>query len=480
MKKTLLIGLSSIAILLLGLYVGMTIYFNGHYFPNTYIGTIPSAGKTPEDVISKKKSIANDYLLTITDRKDNKFQVRGMDISYEYVPRGEEEQILEKQNPFAWPVHLRKKHTYELSKSINYDDNALRGILENLEIFSEDYISPPTDAYILLEDGKYELVPETLGNTPIFDQIYKETTDALSNETELIALSDECYESPDIYSDNDSLTKTAKKIESYSNSEIHYEIDGVDENLTSTDILKMLALDEEGCVYINKAKVQGFVQHLASTYNTYGDVRKFKTTKGDKIKIGGGDYGWVINKTKEEEQIIKDLEGGEPVSREPVYEQRAIKSGLDDIGDTYVEIDYTAQHLWYYKDGKLELDTDIVSGSLRTHNGSVDGVYKIVYKQRNATLVGEGYSTPVKYFMPYAYNIGFHDAGWRSSFGDEIYKTSGSHGCINIPPKMAKKLYEKIENGTPVIAYYREKVELTNTAAQVSNAYSYVEKKDKH
>ena len=97
MKKTLLIGLSSIAILLLGLYVGMTIYFNGHYFPNTYIGTIPSAGKTPEDVISKKKSMANDYLLTITDRKDNKFQVRGMDISYEYVPRGEEEQILERE-----------------------------------------------------------------------------------------------------------------------------------------------------------------------------------------------------------------------------------------------------------------------------------------------------------------------------------------------------------------------------------------------
>mgnify|MGYP002514879685 CR=1 FL=1 len=63
MKKTLLIGLSSIAILLLGLYVGMTIYFNGHYFPNTYIGTIPSAGKTPEDVISKKK------LLKLVEKK---------------------------------------------------------------------------------------------------------------------------------------------------------------------------------------------------------------------------------------------------------------------------------------------------------------------------------------------------------------------------------------------------------------------------
>ena len=149
-------------------------------------------------------------------------------------------------------------------------------------------------------------------------------------------------------------------------------------------------------------------------------------------------------------------------------------------GDTYITIDYTNQHLWYYKNGKLKAESDIVSGNINRQNGSVDGIFKIVYKQKNATLVGEDYNTLVKYFMPFAYNIGIHDAGWRSSFGDEIYKTSGSHGCINIPPKMAKKLYEKIENGTPVIAYYREKVELTNTAAQVSNAYSYVEKKDKH
>lgn len=476
MKKALLIGLSSIAILLLGTYVGMALYFNSHYFPNTSIGTISATGKTPEYVISKNKSIANDYLLTIKDRNDNKFQIRGMDISYEYIPTGEEERILKEQNGFTWPVHMNRKHHYELSKSLTYDEETLKNTLQKLELFSEEYIKKPTDAYIILDNGTYEFVKETLGNDPIFDQIYKETVDALINEAESITLSDDCYQTPDIYSTDSTLTQTAEQIETYRNSEIHYEIDGVDENLTSTDILKMLILHKDGSVTIDDSKVQAFVQHLASTYNTYGDVRTFKTSSGDKVKIGGGDYGWVINKTKETEQIIEDLNNGKLVSREPVYEQRAIQSGLDDIGDTYIEIDYTAQHLWYYKDGKLQLDTDIVSGSLRTQNGSVDGIYKIVYKQRNATLVGEGYSTPVNYFMPFAYNIGIHDAGWRSSFGEEIYKTSGSHGCINVPPNMAKKLYEQVENGTPVVAYYREKVELTNTAAKISNAYSYVSK----
>ena len=122
----------------------------------------------------------------------------------------------------------------------------------------------------------------------------------------------------------------------------------------------------------------------------------------------------------------------------------------------------------------MVLESDIVSGNLSNSNGSVDGVYKIVYKERNATLVGENYSTPVNYFMPFAYNIGFHDAGWRSSFGGDIYKTSGSHGCINMPPEAAQKLYEIVEKGTPVVAYYREPVVLTNNAAKMSNAYSYV------
>ena len=75
--------------------------------------------------------------------------------------------------------------------------------------------------------------------------------------------------------------------------------------------------------------------------------------------------------------------------------------------------------------------------------------------------------------QPFAYNVGIHDASWRSTFGKEIYKTSGSHGCINVPPKKAKKLFQTLQVGTPVIAYYREPVTLTAENTRISNAYSY-------
>ena len=78
------------------------------------------------------------------------------------------------------------------------------------------------------------------------------------------------------------------------------------------------------------------------------------------------------------------------------------------------------------------------------------------YTQKDATLNGENYSTPVKYWMPFNGNIGMHDASWRSSFGGTIYKYNGSHGCVNLPPAVAKKVFQYVKAGTPVICYKSE------------------------
>ena len=139
-----------------------------------------------------------------------------------------------------------------------------------------------------------------------------------------------------------------------------------------------------------------------------------------------------------------------------------------------MEIDYTSQHVWYYENGELKLESDLVSGNIAKGNGSPDGVFKVVYKQSPAVLVGEDYESDVTYFIVFAYNVGIHDASWRSNFGGEYYKTRGSHGCVNVPLAFAASLYEMIEKDTPVIAYYREPIELSTENCKISNAYSYV------
>ena len=76
------------------------------------------------------------------------------------------------------------------------------------------------------------------------------------------------------------------------------------------------------------------------------------------------------------------------MEREPVYEQTALYRGADDIGNTYIEIDYTKQHMWYYKDGALQMESDFISGNLARQNGSVDGV------DRKSTRLNSSHTRP--------------------------------------------------------------------------------------
>lgn len=139
--------------------------------------------------------------------------------------------------------------------------------------------------------------------------------------------------------------------------------------------------------------------------------------------------------------------------REPEYKVRAWGKGEDDIGDTYIEVDIEAQHLYYYVDGELALETDVVTGNAGRRMNTPKAVCYVYGKQKNRVLRGPNYATFVYYWMPVNGNIGLHDATWRKEFGGEIYKTNGSHGCINMPKDKAGELYEMVEIGTPCIVF---------------------------
>jgi lipoprotein-anchoring transpeptidase ErfK/SrfK len=123
------------------------------------------------------------------------------------------------------------------------------------------------------------------------------------------------------------------------------------------------------------------------------------------------------------------------------------------IGKTYIEIDLDAQHLYLVVDGKEVMDTDIVTGDEKKGYSTPAGVFNIYSMQTKRYLRGPGYKVWVEYWMPFNGGIGLHDAAWRSKFGGEIYKKNGSHGCVNMPRKKAKILYEYAYVGMPVICH---------------------------
>lgn len=97
--------------------------------------------------------------------------------------------------------------------------------------------------------------------------------------------------------------------------------------------------------------------------------------------------------------------------------------------------------MYFYKDGKKILESDFVSGNVSKGYTTPPGLFSLTYKQRDATLKGQGYASPVKFWMPFNGGIGFHDASWRNTFGGTIYKKNGSHGCVNMPYAAAKTLF---------------------------------------
>jgi lipoprotein-anchoring transpeptidase ErfK/SrfK len=118
-----------------------------------------------------------------------------------------------------------------------------------------------------------------------------------------------------------------------------------------------------------------------------------------------------------------------------------------------VEINITRQHVWFYKNGKLITQGDVVTGDPNKGYSTNVGTYMLNYKEKESTLRGANYEAKVTYWMPFNGNIGIHDASWRYSFGGEIYKRNGTHGCINSPLYLAKAIFENIEEGTPIICY---------------------------
>jgi lipoprotein-anchoring transpeptidase ErfK/SrfK len=56
--------------------------------------------------------------------------------------------------------------------------------------------------------------------------------------------------------------------------------------------------------------------------------------------------------------------------------------------------------------------------------------------------------------MPFYEGQGLHDADWRGSFGGSIYRSNGSHGCVNLPPWAAAEIYNNISAGTAILIYW--------------------------
>ncbi len=446
-----LIGCAALLVIAYGIGV---FYYSGHFLSGTEINGVDCSGKTVAQAEKSIESQIASYQLVLKEREDKSETISASQINMQYISDGGVQELKDQQNPFLWFLSFVRHQNYTMSANISYDEEALSTAVGSLECFKDENVVQPTDAHLEVQDGQYVIVEETQGNALDKDKVTEAVKKAIDGGETLLDLDQAgCYIEPSVLSTDENLAK--QRDEGNRLLTVTVTIDFSDrQEVINGDVMKdWLTTDEEGNVDLDQAKVREYVQQLQYKYDTFGSSREFKTSSGQTITVSGGDYGWLIAPNDTTAKIIEAIKSGQSQTIEPEYTYTGYCRDTNDIGNTYVEISLDQQHMWFYKDGQLIVSTDVVTGC---HNKGWDthtGVYAIMYKERDATLVGEGYNSAVSYWMPFYANVGIHDASWRSSFGGSIYINNGSHGCVNTPTDNAAAIYNNIEKGVPVVVY---------------------------
>ncbi len=459
-KKGLFVQLAVIAVflLLVGAYFAIGFYYQKGFSFGTYINGIYCTGKSVEEVNEELKNLYEKDCVFVLDEKNQVYKIPFEDISLNIDYCSQLESLSDSQKPFAWGLNLFKFHQNTVQPRITYDSQKLRAALEKCGIF-EAYakdnsvkITKTENGYVLY-DGRLDVLD--------IDLVYKLVSEALEQNITEVSI-ENCFSDLAYTTEMKDTLALWEKIDEFQTCGITYDMGDTMVALSPAVVCGWIALDENGDFLLDEngnlifreEGVEEFISELCLTYDTYQSTRTFKTTEGRTVTIEGGTYGNRLN-AKAEIAYLKDAFVNKVTEvHVPAYEIEAFHRGKDDIGDTYIEVDMTEQMLYYYESGEQLLNCSIVTGNMRRGWDTPEGVNFVYAKQTDRILRGPGYASPVDYWMPVVRSIGIHDADWRSAFGADIYKTDGSHGCINVPPNHMSLLYDMVEIGTPVVMFY--------------------------
>lgn len=450
------------SVLLFGIYIGLSEYYKNGFSYGTWINGIYCTGKSVEEVNQELLGSCAYEGITVYDRQGTPYLISAEDIGYAFDFRESLWDYLEEQDPYQWWRNLFSAKEKQLAPVISFDTEKVSAALEKIP----DYADPRTEQDRGVEICKTEngyVLEDERKNVLNKQEAQTAVEIALSAFAPRIDLAESgCYGDLPYSEEMERKLEQWERLKEFQDCRIVYRF-GEEEvpvdasvvcNWIATDENGSFLTDEQGRLLPEDSKIDEFVETLADEYDTLGSVRSFRTTKGETITVEGGTYGNKIDREAEKEYLKRAFRERAEEVREPVYLQKGWEEGKDDIGDTYIEVDMTEQMMYYYLDGRLEVETPIVTGNTGRRMGTPEGVNFVYGKARNRVLTGPGYASHVSFWMPVKGNIGIHDAAWRSEYGGEIYKTGGSHGCINTPYDAMSKLYDMAEVGTPVVMFY--------------------------
>ena len=460
-----------------GLFYLKQLQSSPKFFDKTSINGQSVAGKTREEVLSSIKKDFASSSVTVTEGGtailSASLQDMGGSLDEEKLSRLIDMAYVAQRDGFKNLLEgLFAGNSFTIDIPLLFDEAKTRQAIEGSGILNGRTRSQ--DAYLTQNASTrlYEIVPEVRGNevdpsrlaARAFAELSGRSSDALLGQNVAVALTDDLYLSPAVTQDDETLNYEKDLYNRYCLAEIHYTFGSETKTLGWDTIQGWL---DTGSGTLLEEPIRNYIYEMAYTYNTRYTDRIFRTTNGYNVTIPANlnEYGYRVDQDGEYAELLQDIRNNQTVSREPVYFETNDygnpvyyrRNGVDDLCGTYVEVSLSSQHLWFYKNGYLIVESDVVSGSVARNATTQTGAFPLAYKESPSVLVGDdaqdGYRTEVQFWMPFYEGQGLHDATWRGAFGGDIYVSGGSHGCVNLPYSAAEAIYNNIEAGVAIIIY---------------------------
>ena len=503
MRKALLAMGTAIMFIIISLaavYLLLGEYYRTGFSCATWINGIYCTGKSVQEVNSELVS-KNIYPgITVYGPDDSSIFISASAINHKFDYTETLERALREQNSYAWGFNIFKTLTADYEPKITYNEGELRRLLLKWDIFSYE------------EDLKVEILKgvngyylyDGLHNIPDRENIVRAVVQAVDN----LEVSIDITASPDNFTDmplsarDEEIIRIFGQIDDLQNCNLSYDLAGKTISITPEVVSEFIMTDEmlddalsedvsnkndyegrfisdgkeielsdgykvyrgfilsnDGNVILSEKRIHDYFAQIADEYDTKWLMQEYREGLTKQIAISNNrkGNGAIFDMSYAFDNFKNAYLNGTYLS-EDVFSVALNKDvkiyDADEIGNTYIEVNMKDQMLYYYVDGQLNMDMPIVTGNVNRSRGTPTGIYNVYNKRYHTTLRGVGYVSYVNYWLGVDKGVGIHDANWRDEFGEEIYKSDGSHGCINCPEEQVSKLWEVVDVGTPVVLYY--------------------------
>ncbi|WP_125707217.1 L,D-transpeptidase family protein [Lacticaseibacillus porcinae] len=441
-----------IALLAFGGYAMRSHHYQNRFLPKTQVLGVDVGNQTVTQANKTLRKHFTNTSLKFVDQNQTVATASGTELGLKQNFTQTLTQLLKKQNPWAMSATVLAQS--QDKATLTNGNTTLVNTTKQITAKLNQTRKAPVDAKVVAQSGKYVVQKEQAGNQIDATKLATAVTKAVSTDKTKVDVTS-TYTQPKVTSDSDSLKKAATELSKIASIKAQVKITNQLITIPTDKLQSWLSYDNG--VQVDLAKVEAYTAELANTYNTYGKTRTFKSTKRGTVTVPAGTYGWTILQTATAKNLVAEIKKGQDFTKEVSYEGSGYHSDGTDIGSTYVEVDVQNQHEYFYQNGKLVLDSDVVTG--KPGQDTPKGVDFVWAKNRDKTLTGKNddgsnYASKVSYWMPIDYTgVGLHDAPWQPKFGGDWYKQHGSHGCVNNPVAFMAKLYDAVPLGTPVIVF---------------------------